>query len=222
MRKENNKTQAVTYIRVRELFHAFLRYKYGDFPLSLPEASRLYGILSVSLVSNYRMCQTTYSTFSEAAFNFSQQEYEDSAIGIDRDKIHLPGEEDRKKLVPIVMPLTVISGGKLVQTNQWFQVSNSGYTEMSKAIESEFWNSYVEFDQKFILYCCRSGEEYTQDISIEKFMQMIGMDLGHKQTLLRAWRRKKKSDSRLFSGYNGKEKNSNLKEYLEMQAIMNG
>lgn len=206
----------VTYLRVREIFHDFLRYRYGDFPINLPDSSRLYNELVVGLAENVSLYKMSYSSFSQMAYS----------LGTEKDQIldlpmegrarerYLPSQEDVRKLVPFVIPRDVIRGGKLVRTNPWFQLTSGACTRLNKLIEAEFWAAFSEFDQRFNLYCSRVGERYNQEISIERFIQMVGMDMRYEDTLARYWRKKKVADGKRFSSFSKKEHTDRLCEFL--------
>jgi len=216
MSKKEQTLPPVTYVRVREIFHPFVRYKYGDFPVDLPETCRLYDAMATSLVPNYAMRKIAYSCFSQAAFEYDPSITAQPSPG----NLYLPSEEDRGKLVPFLMPASVVIGGRVVPTDKWFQLTVSGYKQATAIIESEFWNKFVEFDQKFRLYCCRSGAKYEQGAGMEKFMRLVGMDMRFKETLARYWRGKKAADMKMFSAYSRKEHTDKLREYLEMESIV--
>lgn len=217
MRIKNLSEPLVTYIRVQEIFRPFLRYKYGDFPIDLPVTScKLYDILSVDIAANYKMKRMCYSSFSMAAYQCSFPDEGVNALFYEiPEDAYLPSEAEKVKLVPFVLPASIICGGRRVQTNKWFQLTNSGYQEFSAVLKNEFWNAFVDFDQKFNLYCYREGKKYNQEISIEKFMIKIGMDMNKEDILARYWRKKKDTDKRLSSRFNMKESTISLREQME-------
>jgi hypothetical protein len=85
---------------------------------------------------------------------------------------------------------------------------------MARVIEGEFWAAFSEFDQRFNLYCARAGERYNQEISIERFIQMTGMDMRFEDTMARYWRKKKVEDSKRFSSFSKKEHTDSLRLFL--------
>jgi hypothetical protein len=205
----------VTYLRVREIFHDFLRYRYGEFPINLPEGSRLYAEFSMGLAENPTLYKMSYSGFSQAAYRsaFDPDFHDTPADSRGRERF-LPTDDDARKLVPFVLPREVIKGGKLARTNQWWQLTSGGCTRMAKVIEAEFWAAFSEFDQRFNLYCARAGEPYNQEISIERFISMTGMDMRHEDTMARYWRKKKVADNKLFSSFSKKEHTDSLRHFL--------
>lgn len=214
-KNSNLNTQSVTYLRVREIFHDFLRYRYGDLPINLPEGSRLYGEFVCGLAENPTLYKMSYSGFSQAAYRmaFDPDFREVPADTRGRERF-LPTEDDARKLIPFVLPREVVLGGRLVRTNQWFQLTSGACSRMAKIIESEFWASFSEFDQRFNLFCMRAGERYNQEISIERFMILTGMDMRFEDTMARYWRKKKVSDNKLFSSFSKKEHTDSLRHFL--------
>lgn len=205
----------VTYIRVREIFHAYLRYQYGEFPLSLPEVGRLHEVFSTSLVPNCSMYRMNYSAFSQQAYMMGESMTDIEIAAQRKQGVYLPSEADRRKVIPFVLPHTVFMGRKLVQTNGFFQVTSSGYRQMGRIIEDEFWSKFIDFDRMFSLYCCRTGTRYSQDESVERFMMLIGMNMKFEDTFSRYWRKKKETDRKAFSLYSNKEHTERLKEFFE-------
>lgn len=206
----------VTYIRVRELFHAFLSYKYGDGPIDLPvSGSELYNILASGLVPNYRMARVCYSSFSGAAYDaaFGHGDLFLFPEGSCTEPL-LPKPEDQKKLIAFVMPRSVIIGGRRVDTDKWFQLTSSAYKEFNRSLESEFWAAYIKHDQRYNLYCLREGRKYNQELSMEKFMQLVGMDFALEDNFARYWRKKKQTDPKLFDYYSNKDSTAMLKRQM--------
>jgi hypothetical protein len=213
--KNLNLTPTVTYLRVREIFHDFLRYRYGEFPINLPECSRLYGEFVMGLAENPTLYKMSYSGFSQAAYRLAfDEDFHDVPSDTRGRERFLPTDDDRRKLVPFILPRDVVKGGKLVRTNQWFQLTSGGCTRMAKVIEAEFWAAFSEFDQRFNLFCERSGERYNQEISIERFICMTGMDMRHEDTMARYWRKKKVADNKLFSSFSKKEHTDSLRYFI--------
>lgn len=216
-RIDDKAVRLVTYVRVREIFHAYLRYQYGDWPLSLAETGRLYEAFSTSLVPNVSLYRMNYSTFSQNAFRVSERCSEEEVEDLRSDGVFLPSAKDRAKLVPFCLPHTVWFGRSTVHTNGFFQVTASGYRMMNRIIEDEFWAKFVEFDRMFSLYCYRTGLRYSQDGCIERFMQLLGMDMKFEDTFARYWRKKKESDRRSFSCFSNKEHTERLRCFFESE-----
>ncbi len=206
--------EPVTYIRVREIFHAFIRHQYGELPVSLPPSGRLYDVFSTSLVPNPTMYRLNYSTFSQAAVEASLSDDSGFPAGT-LSGLYLPSEADRAKLIPFVLPQMVYFGRTLVRTNSFFQVSSSGYRQMSRIIEDEFWAKFIDFDRMFSLYCYRTGSRYSQDESMERFMIHIGMDIKLEATFSRYWRKKKEQNRDMLCCYSNKEHTERLKLFFE-------
>lgn len=218
MRKPIEQTPPiVTYVRVREIFHDFLRYKYGGLPIDLPVVDcALYNILSVGIVPNYKMYRMSYSSFSMAAYEATISEDNNIyAFCENGTNLFLPTEDDRKKLIPFIIPKSVILGGKRIDTDRWFQLTTGNFQNFSQQIESEFWDSYIKHDMKFNLFCCRTGRKYNQDLSMEKFMIKIGMDFNLGDTFARYWRKKKSTDSKMFDYYTNKYSTADLQTMME-------
>lgn len=207
----------VTYVRVREIFHDFLRYKYGDFPIDLPILDcSLYNILSVGIVPNYKMFRMCYSSFSMAAYEAAFTDNDSVHFSPDnKASLFLPREEDKIKLIPFFMPRSVILSGRRVNTDKWFQFTFKSYQEFSLQIENEFWADYIKHDMKYNLYCCRTGRNYNQEVSMDKFMIKVGMDFSMSDLFARYWRKKKESGSKLFDYYTNKYSTANLQTLME-------
>lgn len=191
----------MTYVRVRKIFHAFLVYRYGNMPIDLPAGCLLYNRLVDRLVPNYSLRRMSYSSFSQEAYNRSLQMDDDAVRSLSREqRVYLPSSDDRMKLVPFVMPRSIVFGGVCRQTDRWFQSSNT--SELCKEIEDQFWDFFIDTDRKYSLYCVRNGKEYKHEDSVEKFMQLVGMDFDDEENLIRYWRAKRneadRSDLRSF------------------------
>lgn len=207
----------VTYVRVREIFHSFLKWKYGDLPVDLPATDcQLYNIMSVGIAPNYKMKRMCYSSFSMSAYDavFKTQNGNDLFSGI-TENVYLPKESEQKKLIPFILPQTVILGGRRCNTDKWYQFSDKSFKEFSRQIESEFWAAYIKHDQKFNLYCYRTGKIYNQELSMERFMFKIGMDLNMEETFARYWRKKKSADKKMFDHYTNKDSTRYLQSMME-------
>lgn len=213
------KEPVVTYIRIRELFQPFLKYTYGSEPIDLPEPDELYDILATGLVPNYSMRKLCYSTFSQAAYEESLDRQQPSLFSDEGNDKYLPEKKDLQKLVPFIIPHTVIIGGKCKRTDKWFQLSNASYNIFRKKIEKSFWHSFVNFDQKVMLYCSRENIEYKKELAIEKFMIKVGMDMDSFDTLAREWRKERAKYEATISQYSNKEPTSNLREELDYKII---
>lgn len=213
------KKPLVTYIRIREFFHPFLRYNYGELPIDLPETDELYDIFSTGLTPNYSMKRICYSTFSEAAYEKGMGNKQVTFFNEDEKTLFLPKKEDKVKLVPFVMPYAVILGGRKKKTDKWFQLANSSYNQFRNLIEHNFWNAFGKFDRKVWLYCSRENLKYSQEMAIEKFMMKIGMNLDDLDTMARYWREEKAKQNICAEQYNRKEPTANLREQLDYDLI---
>lgn len=214
------KKTVVTYIRIRELIHPFLIYTYGDLPIDLPATDELHDIFVTGLVPNYSMKQLCYSTFSQAAYEKGMGNNQITLFGEENSKAFLPKPEDKDKLVPFVMPSSVIIGGKRKNTDQWFQLCNSSYKQFRAIIESRFWNEFDKFNLKVRLYCTRENLKYSQEMAIEKFMIKVGMDMDDFDTMARKWREYKSSQEQQMTQYSNKEPTANLREQLDYDLIV--
>lgn len=213
------KEPLVTYIRIRELFHPYLKYIYGDLPIDLTETDELYDVFSTGLVPNYSMRRMCYSTFSKAAYDKGVENQQVSLFTDDEKKVYLPKKEDRSKLVPFVMPYSVIIGGKRKKTDKWFQLANSSYNQFRNLVERSFWNALERFDKKVLLYCDRENMKYSQEMAIEKFMIKVGMDMDNFETLARYWREERSKRHACIAQYSKKEPTANLREQLDYKLI---
>lgn len=213
------KEPLVTYIRIRELFHPFLMFSYGDLPIDLPDTDELYDIFTTGLIPNYSMKRICYSTFSKAAYDKGIGNQQVALFCEEPSKIFVPNEKDKQKLVPFVMPRTIIFGGKVKKTDQWFQLGNSAYRIFSEQIEKNFWNAFERFDNKVLLYCGRENLKYSIEMSIEKFMKKVGMDMDDFDTFARYWRDERKKRDENISKYSNKEPTANLREQLDYEII---
>lgn len=208
MRKQETiQKPLVTYVRIRELYRSFLNYKYSDVPIDLPVSGcALYDILSVGIVPNYRMGNICYSSLSQAAYDFAFNGCNGLFLPDGScTSPSLPKPEDKDRFVPFIMPRTVIIGGRRLETDKWFQLSSSAYRLFSAQVEDEFWAAYIKHDQRYNLYCYRKGLKYNQELSMEKFMQMVGMDFNLEDNFARYWRKKKQTDGKLFDHYSNKD-----------------
>lgn len=213
------KKTLVTYIRIRELFQPFLKYNYGEFPIDIPVMDELYDILSTGLAPNYSMKRLCYSTFSQAAYEKGMGNRQVSLFAEDESKVYVPKKEDKTKLVPFVMPHSVIIGGQRKNTDQWYQLVNSSYNQFRQVLESKFWNDFDNFNQKVKLYCTRENLKYSQEMAIEKFMMKVGMNLDDFDTMARYWREEKANRNQSISQYSKKEPTANLREQLDFDLI---
>ena len=213
------KEPLVTYIRIRELFHPFLKYNYGDLPIDLPETDELYDIFTMGLVPNYSMKRLCYSTFSMAAYEKGVGNGQPSFFNDELSKVFLPKEEDRLKLVPFLMPRSIIMGGKRKNTDKWFQLGNASYSVFRNQIEKKFWNELEKFDKKVLLYCDRENLKYSLELSIEKFMIKIGMDLDDFDTLARNWREERAKRNESIKQFSKKESTANIREQIDFELI---
>lgn len=213
------KEPLVTYIRIRELFHPYLKYSYGDLPIDLPETDVLYDIFTVGLVPNYSMKRVCYSTFSKAAYMKGVENAQPALFCEDASKIFIPKKEDKMKLVPFVMPHSIIFGGRRRNTDQWFQLGNSSYNSFRDQLEKNFWNELETFDQKVRLYCTRSNLKYSVEMSVEKFMKKVGMDMDDFDTLARAWREEREKWDSSIKQYSKKESTANIREQIDYELI---
>lgn len=213
------KEPLVTYIRVREIFQPYLAYTYGDNPIELPDTSELYDILSTGLVPNYSMKKVCYSTFSMAAYESGINGNQQVTLFNDNEKIYLPKLEDKAKLVPFIIPQSVIMGGRRIKTDKWFQLSNGAYKPFRDRIENDFWNTLDNFDRKVKLYCDRENMKYGHELSVEKFMIKIGMNLDDFDSMCRYWREERSSRAKRYNTYSNKEPTANLREQLDFDLI---
>ena len=213
------KERLVTYIRIQELLHPFLKYSYGDLPIDLPETDELYDIFTTGLVPNYSMKRVCYSTFSKAAYMKGVENAQPALFCEDESKIFIPKKEDKSKLVPFLMPHSIIYGGKRKNTDQWFQLGNSAYNLFRNQIKKDFWNALETFDQKVRLYCTRDNLKYSVEMSIEKFMKKIGMDMDDFETLARNWREERAKRDGAIKQYSNKESTANLREQIDYELI---
>lgn len=217
MQKDILSKPIVTYVRVREIFHSFLKWKYGDLPIDLPTTDcQLYNIMTVGIAPNYKMKRMCYSSFSMAAYEAAFNKSDNNNLFTEvLDNAYLPKESECKKLIPFILPRTVILGGRRYNTDKWYQFADKSFKEFSSQIESEFWAAYIKHDQKFNLYCYRIGKVYNQEISMEKFMFKIGMDINMEETFARYWRKKKSTDKKMFDYYTNKDSTRNLQSMME-------
>lgn len=213
------KKTIVTYIRIKEILHPYLRYSYGDWPIELPETDELYDIFSTGLAPNYTMRKMCYSTFSQAAYERGMGNYQIALFTDDEKKVFLPKVEDKQKLIPFVMPYSVIIGGRRKNTDQWFQMINSAYNQFRDTIERRFWNDFDNFNEKVRLYCTRKNLKYSQELALEKFMMKIGMDMDDFDTMARYWRDKNAKKEKSVRKYSNKESTANLQEQLDFDLI---
>ena len=213
------KEPLVTYIRVREIYHPYLKFTYGDFPIELPVISELYDILSTGLTPNYSMKRVCYSTFSMAAYQAGVEGAQPVFFSEEPDSLFLPKEEDKQKLVPFVMPHSVIMGGRRKNTDKWFQLANKSYKMFRDRIESDFWNELENFDRKVELYCERKNMKYSIELSVEKFMIKMGMDIDDFDSMCRYWRDERAKRNARVTKYNNKESTANLQEQLDFDII---
>lgn len=209
----------VTYIRVRKIFHAFLLYRYGSLPIDLPSGCLLYNRLVDKLVPNYSLRKMSYSSFSQEAYNKSLS-MDDNQVRLQcqERKIYMPTSDDRLKLVPFVMPRSIIFGGVHKATDRWFQLSNT--SEFCKAIENEFWDFFIDTDRKYSVYCMRNGKEYKHEDSVENFMQLVGMDFDDEETLIRYWRSKRNESAQDFGRFCKRQPNSSLMQKLGISEVV--
>lgn len=210
--------EKVTYVRVREIFHPYIKYTYGNLPVDLPESTQLYSILSTGLAPNYSMKKICYSTFSAAAYEYNETDT-NNILYSSQKKIYIPSEEDKEKLIPFVMPHSFIYGGRIMPTDKWCQITPSAYKEFRAQLEREFWHAFVNFDMKVALHCDRNGLKYTQEVAIEKFMVKIGMNLDDLETMARYWRNEKKKYETAISPYNKKESSASIRAQIEYDII---
>lgn len=213
------KEPLVTYVRIREIFQPYLQYTYGDYPIDLPETSELYDILATGIVPNYSMKQICYSSFSMAAYESVFNGKQQLALFNEGEKIHLPKQEDEPKLVPFIIPQSVIIGGRRKKTDKWYQLANSAYKMFRSRIENDFWNALGNFDRKVKLYCERENLKYGHELTVEKFMIKIGMDLDGFDSMCRYWREERTKRDKAFSQYSNKESTANLREQLDYEII---
>lgn len=213
------KEPLVTYIRIKELLHPYLIYSYGDMPVNLPETDELYDILQTGLVPNYSMKRLCYSTFSMAAFEKGVENRQVALFTDDPAKVFVPKPDDKSKLVPFVIPRTVIIGGRRRNTDKWFQLCNSSYNLFRTMIEKNFWNALDNFDKKVQLYCTRENLKYSIELSIEKFMIKVGMDMDDFDTLARNWREERARRNQQVTQFSHKEPTANLREQVDFDLI---
>ena len=117
------------------------------------------------------------------------------------------------------MPHSIIYGGKRKNTDQWFQLGNSAYNLFRNQIKKNFWNALETFDQKVRLYCTRDNLNYSVEMSIEKFMKKIGMDMDDFETLARNWREERAKRDGAIKQYSNKESTANLREQIDYDLI---
>lgn len=213
------KEPLVTYIRIREIYQPYLKYCYGEFPIDLPEISELYDILSTSLVPNYSMKKLCYSTFSKAAYDAGVNGLQTICFAEEETKAYLPAEEDRSSLVPFIIPHTIISGGMRKRTDKWYQLSNKAYKFFKEKVRNDFWNALANFDRKVYLYCERENLKYSQELSVEKFMIKVGIDMDHFDSMCRYWREERKQRNSGIKQYSKKEPTANIREQLDFDLI---
>lgn len=213
------KEPLVTYIRIREIYQPYLQYTYGDFPIELPETSELYDILSTGLAPNYSMKQVCYSTFSTAAYDAGVNGSKQVTLFNEGEKIYVPKPEDKPKLVPFIIPQSVIIGGRRKKTDKWFQLTNGSYKVFRARIENDFWNALDNFDRKVKLYCERENMKYGHELSVEKFMVKIGMDLDDFDSMCRYWREERSRRDKMCNTYSNKEPTANLREQLDFNIV---
>lgn len=213
------KEPLVTYIRIREIYQPYLQYTYGDLPIELPETSELYDILSTGLAPNYSMKQMCYSTFSMAAYEAGMYGTKQMALFNEEEKTYLPKPEDKQKLVPFIIPQSVIIGGRRKKTDKWFQLANGAYKIFRSRIESDFWNALDIFDRKVKLYCDRVNLKYGHELSMEKFMLKIGMDLDDFDSMCRYWREERSKKDKVLDQFSNKEPTANLQEQIDFNLI---
>jgi hypothetical protein len=196
-----------------------LKYSYGDLPVDLPETEELYDIFTAGLVPNYSMKRICYSTFSMAAYEKGIGNQQVALFSEEPSKIFIPKKEDKAKLVPFLMPRSIIYGGKRKNTDKWFQLGNSSYKLFSNQIKKNFWNALETFDQKVRLYCTRDNLKYSVEMSLEKFMKKVGMDMDDFDTLARSWREERAKKNAVITQYSNKESTANLREQLDYELI---
>lgn len=213
------KEPLVTYIRIRELFHPFLQYNYGDLPIDLPETDELYEIFTTGLVPNYSMKRICYSTFSRAAYTKGVENTQPALFCEDTSKIFVPKKEEKAKLVPFLMPHSIIFGGRRKNTDQWFQLGNSAYNNFRDQLEKNFWNALETFDQKVRLYCTRDNLKYSVEMSVEKFMKKVGMNIDDFDTLARYWRDERAKRDATIKQFSNKESTANIREQIDYELI---
>lgn len=213
------KESLVTYIRIREIFQPYLRYAYGDYPIELPETTELYDIFSTGLLSNYAMKKVCYSTFSQAAYQAGVENRQPVFFSEEQDKWFVPRTEDKSKLVPFVMPHSVIIGGRRKNTDKWFQLGNKGYKIFRDRIERDFWNELENFDRKVRLFCDRKNLKYSIELSVEKFMIKTGMDMDDFDSLCRYWREERARGDSAISKFTNKESTVSLQDQLDFELV---
>lgn len=213
------KEPLVTYIRIREIYQPYLQYTYGDLPIELPETSELYDILSTGIAPNYSMKQMCYSTFSMAAYEAGMYGTKQMALFNEGEKTYLPKPEDKQKLVPFIIPQSVIIGGRRKKTDKWFQLTNGAYKIFRSRIESDFWNALDIFDRKVKLYCDRVNLKYGHELSMEKFMLKVGMDLDDFDSMCRYWREERSKKDKVLDQFSNKEPTVNLQEQIDFNMI---